>query len=362
MKIAFVVGARPQFIKVAMLSPLIRQRHTEVLIHTGQHYDDRMSGVFFRELGIPQPEYNLEVGSGGHGEQTGLMLARLEPILLAERPDLILIDGDTNSTIVGALAGAKLHIPVAHVEAGLRSFDRRMPEEINRVVADQLSEYLFCPTETAVAHLHREGIGASPGVPQHIYNTGDVMYDAVLHYAAMAEQQAAALFSRLEVTPGSYRLATVHRAANTDDLARLQAITRAFAAIAAADCPLIFPVHPRTHKVLAELDLPTNPHLKLIEPVTYLEMLALERGAQQILTDSGGVQREAYFLAVPCITLREETEWVETVANGWSRLVGADTGQIVTAAHSFQPPSGNPPPVFGDGHASEKIVNILEQS
>lgn len=361
-KVLTIVGARPQFIKAAPVSRALRQRHTEVLVHTGQHYDDNMSGVFFRELAIPPPDYNLEVGSGGHGVQTGAMLAKLEPLMLQERPDWVLIYGDTNSTMAGALAASKLHIPIAHVEAGLRSFDRRMPEEVNRLVADQLSSLLFCPTQTAMQNLEREGIGASPGVRQAAHNVGDVMYDAVIFNQRLAAERAAGYLASLGVQAGGYLLATVHRASNTDDPAKLGAIAAAFSQIASPELPIIFPVHPRTRKMLAGLDVTASPALKLIEPVGYLDMLTLEQHAKLILTDSGGVQKEAYFLAVPCLTLRDETEWVETVQSGWNRLVGTDTAAIVAAARDFGAPASQPPPLFGDGQASEKIVKIMEES
>ncbi len=362
MKILTIVVARPQFIKAAPVSRALRKQHTEVLVHTGQHYDDNMSGVFFRELGIPAPDYNLEVGSGGHGEQTGLMLQRLEPLAQQEQPDLLLVYGDTNSTLAGALTAAKLHIPLAHVEAGLRSFDRRMPEEVNRVVADQLSNLLFCPTRTAVDNLKREGIGNQPQVEQRIYEVGDVMYDAVLHNLALAEAKAAPLLAALGVRPQGYTLATVHRAANTDDPAHLRSIVAALARIGSVEQPVVFPLHPRTRKVMAALGIEMGAGVKLIEPVGYLEMLNLERNARLIITDSGGVQKEAYFLAIPCLTLRDETEWVETVASGWNRLVGTDTDKIVAAARDVAvqlvAPSP-PPPLFGDGHAGERIAQLI---
>ncbi len=363
MKILTIVGARPQFIKAAPVSRAIRKQHTEILVHTGQHYDDNMSGVFFRELGIPTPDYNLEVGSGGHGEQTGLMLQRLEPLVAQEQPDLLLVYGDTNSTLAGALTASKLHIPLAHVEAGLRSFDRAMPEEVNRVVADQLSNLLFCPTGTAVDNLKREGIASNPHIDQHIYEVGDVMYDAALHNLALAEAHAASLLTSIQVMPQGYTLATVHRAANTDDADHLRSIVAALNQIGSKTQPVIFPIHPRTRKVMATMGIAQGDAVRLIEPVGYLEMLNLERNARLIITDSGGVQKEAYFLAVPCLTLRNETEWVETVASGWNRLVGTDIDMIVAAAHDVwaqgSAPINPPPPLFGDGHAGERIAELL---
>ena len=352
MKTVTIVGARPQFIKAAPVTRLLRQVAEEVLVHTGQHYDRQMSAVFFDELRIPEPDYNLGVGSGSHGWQTGQMLIRIEKVLVAEQPDWVLIYGDTNSTVAGALAAVKLHIPVAHVEAGLRSYNRRMPEEHNRVLTDHASDVLFCPTATAVNNLAREGIG------QGVHLVGDVMYDAVLFNADLAERHATVL-ERLDLESGGYALATLHRPRNTDDLERLQTIVAAFSEI---QMPVVFPVHPRTRQRLADAGLESNlvqsRRPRLIDPVGYLDMLALEKNASLILTDSGGVQKEAYFFAVPCLTLREETEWVETVDSGWNLLVGADRNAIVEAARRFKP-EGIPPLSFGDGHAAGEIVDAL---
>ncbi len=349
MKVLSVVGARPQFIKAAPVSRALRRVAHEVLVHTGQHYDYGMSAIFFDELQIPPPDYNLEIGSGSHGWQTGQMLIRIEETLLKEQPDWVLVYGDTNSTLAGALAAAKLHIPLAHVEAGLRSFNRDMPEEHNRVLTDHAADLLLCPTQTAVDHLAREG------VTRGVHLVGDVMYDAVLYNIALAEQRAGVL-ARLGLEPGSYALATIHRPSNTDDPARLQAILAALRALA-ADYPVVFPVHPRTRQKLAGLDS-YEPNLHLIEPVGYLDMLLLERQARLILTDSGGVQKEAYFFAVPCLTLRRETEWVETVDTGWNRLVGNDLALIAQLAHDPKP-TGSPLPLFGDGHAADRIAALL---
>ncbi|MGQ9599932.1 MAG: non-hydrolyzing UDP-N-acetylglucosamine 2-epimerase [Anaerolineae bacterium] len=350
-KVASVVGARPQFIKAAPVSRALRQTANEVLIHTGQHYDHGLSAVFFEELSIPEPDYHLGVGSGSHGWQTGQMLIRLEETLLIERPDWVLVYGDTNSTLAGALAAVKLHIPVAHVEAGLRSFNRRMPEEPNRVLTDHISDLLFCPTRTAVDNLHREGIRRG------VHLVGDVMYDAVLQHLALAEGQSDIL-ARLGLEAGGYVLATIHRPGNTDDPTRLRAI---LAALSQIEWPVIFPAHPRTRQRIAEFGLELsqesqNP--RLIDPVGYLDMLILEKHARLILTDSGGVQKEAFFLAVPCLTVREETEWVETVETGWNRLVSPDPASILEAARRFRP-SGLPPPLLGDGHAAERIARLL---
>ncbi len=322
MKVATIVGARPQFIKAAPVSRALRQQHTEVLIHTGQHYDDAMSAVFFRELEIPAPDVNLGIGSGPHGQQTGAMLAGIEEVLLAEQPDWALVYGDTNSTLAGALAAAKLHIPLAHVEAGLRSFNRRMPEEINRVLTDHVSTLLFCPTQTAVNNLAAEGIA------QGVHLVGDVMHEALL-WAAERARTRSTILVRLGLQEKVYLLATVHRAENTDDPARLRAILDAFAAL---DEPIVFPVHPRTQARIEALGLKSKfRNLKSIAPVGYLDMVQLEQSARMILTDSGGIQKEAYWLGVPCVTLRDETEWVETVEAGWNVLVGAEMEQIVMA-------------------------------
>lgn len=349
-KIVSIVGARPQFIKAAPVSRVLRQQHAEVLLHTGQHYDHNMSAVFFEELGIPEPDYNLGIGSGPHGQQTGQMLEAIEKVLLDQRPDWVLVYGDTNSTLAGALAAVKLHIPVAHVEAGLRSFNRRMPEEHNRVLTDHAADLLLCPTETAVENLAREGI------TRGVHNVGDVMYDAVLHNIGIAGKRSTVL-RRLALKSGGYLLATVHRAENTDDPSRLAAIVEAFGAVQE---PIVFPAHPRTRSALGASGLSVPANVQLVEPVGYLDMLLLEKHARLILTDSGGVQKEAYFFAVPCVTLRDETEWVETVEAGWNVVVGADPQRIAAAVRSLRP-SGAPPEVFGDGRASERMVEIIAQ-
>ena len=324
MKVVSIIGARPQFIKCAPVSRALRKVAQEVLVHTGQHYDDSMSGVFFRELGISDPDYHLGIGSGPHGHQTGDMLKGVEEILLKEAPEMVLVYGDTNSTLAGALAAVKLHVPVVHVEAGLRSFNRRMPEEINRVVTDQLSTLLLCPTETAVENLRREG------VTQGVYVVGDVMYDALMDSVERA-QQTSTILERLRITPQGYLLATVHRADNTDQSTHLNGILSALNRLAGPDRMIVFPVHPRTRKQLEQISFSPSPYLLLIDPVPYLDMVCLESSAHVIVTDSGGIQKEAYWLGVPCITLREETEWVETVASGWNCLVGTATDRIVSA-------------------------------
>ncbi|MEM4218086.1 MAG: UDP-N-acetylglucosamine 2-epimerase (non-hydrolyzing) [Candidatus Methanomethylicaceae archaeon] len=358
MKIADIVGARPQFIKVA---PVLRaiQRHNkthpenpiqEVLVHTGQHYDYEMSGVFFDDLGLKPPDYHLGVGSGTHGYQTGEMLKRIEEVLLAEKPDVVMVYGDTNSTLAGALAAAKLRIPVAHVEAGLRSFNKRMAEEINRVLTDHISDLLFCPTQTAVENLRREGI------TQGVYLVGDVMYDAALQYLALAEQKSRIL-ERLGLRPKEYALATVHRAENADDPQRLRAIFAGLEAIAQAGLLVILPLHPRTRKQAEALGLSPN-GVRVLEPVSYLDMLLLEKNARVILTDSGGVQKEAFFFRVPCVTLREETEWVETVETGWNVLVGCDPERIVQAAQRASRGIKDTWPL-GEGRTAERIISLV---
>ncbi|WP_376790596.1 non-hydrolyzing UDP-N-acetylglucosamine 2-epimerase [Thermoflexus sp.] len=376
MKIVNIVGARPQFIKVAPILKAIEGHNRarpdvpihEVLVHTGQHYDYEMSQVFFDELGLKAPDYHLGVGSGTHGYQTGEMLKRIEEVLLREKPDWVLVYGDTNSTLAGALAAAKLHIRVAHVEAGLRSFNKRMPEEINRILTDHVSDCLFCPTETAVQNLAREGI------TKGVYLVGDVMYDAVQMYLAAAEDKSQIL-ETLALKPKEYALATVHRAENTDDPERLRNIMMGLKHIAQDGLRVIFPAHPRTRKAISDLSLDiSSSNLKVIGPVSYLDMLVLEKNARVILTDSGGVQKEAFFFRVPCVTLREETEWVETVEAGWNVLAGCDPERIAHASLAAQCSASSPyscsipfsprtplPPAtpYGDGRAGARIVMIL---
>ena len=352
MKIVSIVGARPQFIKSAAVSRLLRERHQEVLVHTGQHYDYEMSGVFFDGLDQPSPDVNLGVGSGSHGAQTGAMLKGIEGVLLGERPDYILIYGDTNSTLAGALAASKLSVPVAHVEAGLRSFNRRMPEEVNRVVADHLSTLLLCPSDTAVRNL------AAEGITRNVHLVGDVMLD-VLNWAKQGlAAKPSKILERVGLTKQCYLLATVHRSENTDDFSRLSQILNAFNSL---DEPVVFPVHPRARKAITDARCRIERHVRLIDPVGYLDMVALTSGARLLLTDSGGLQKEAYWLGVPCITMRDETEWVETVEAGWNTLVGSDSEKIVKAVHSFEP-SGSRPTLYGDGFAAVKCVNLLEAS
>ena len=353
MKLVSIVGARPQFIKAAVLSRALRRAHQEILVHTGQHYDDGMSAVFFRELAIPEPDVNLGVGSGSHAQQTGEMLAGIEAVLLRERPDAVVVYGDTNSTVAGALAAAKLVLPVAHVEAGLRSFNRAMPEEVNRVVADQLAACLLCPSANAVENLRREGIVSG------VHLVGDVMADALLDARVRAVGTSRVL-ETLALKSGHFLLVTVHRAENTDDLGRLAAIVAALGALGGAGETVVFPAHPRTRKALASLGVEPLPRVRIIEPVGYLDMVRLEGAARAILTDSGGVQKEAYWLGVPCVTLRDETEWVETVAHGWNVLAGADTERVVAAVRGLAPPAERPP-LYGDGHAAERAAAAIAE-
>ena len=350
MKIVSIVGARPQFIKCAPVSRELRKEHKEILVHTGQHYDHGMSAVFFEELAIPEPDYNLGIGSGTHGRQTGAMLGAIEDILEKEGPEIVLVYGDTNSTLAGALAAAKMHVPVAHVEAGLRSFDRRMPEEVNRVLTDHASDILFCPTTTAVRNL------AAEGVTEGVFLVGDVMVDAMNHNRAIAEERSRIL-EDAGVRPGEYLVVTVHRPSNTDSRENMAAI---IGALGEAGVPVVFPVHPRTRKFLLGYDLlaamPEN--IRITEPLGYLDMLRLMAHAKKILTDSGGVQKEAYMLGVPCITLRENTEWVETVEAGWNVLVGAEREGIVDVIRQFSP-GFLQKRIFGEGDASLRIREIL---
>lgn len=363
MKIVTIVGARPQFIKAAPVSRAIEEhnlqgkgsRIAEILVHTGQHYDYSMNQVFFEQLELCHPKYNLGVGSGKHGEMTGAMFSKIEAVLINEKPDWVLVYGDTNSTLAGALAAIKSHIPVAHVEAGLRSFNRRMPEEINRVVTDHISNILFCPTDTAVLNLEKEGITSG------VLNIGDVMYDAFLFNKTLSDQKSTIL-ADLELRPGSYCLATIHRQENTESPVRLNNIFAAFGQLADASCPFIVPLHPRTLKSLRQnkIAATANPHVRLIPPVSYLDMIAVETQARVILTDSGGVQKEAYFCQVPCVTMRDETEWTETVEAGWNHLSGANLSNII-GAFQLALNSGNPNKdgLYGKGGASQLILSEL---
>jgi UDP-GlcNAc3NAcA epimerase len=350
MKILSVVGARPQFIKAAAVSNVLRTMHKEILVHTGQHYDENMSKVFFDELQIPKPDYDLGIGSGGHGHQTGSMLIKLEEIYLQEKPDLVLVYGDTNSTLAGALCASKLLIPVAHVEAGLRSFNKNMPEEQNRILTDHISSLLLVPTNAAVKNLENEGI------VNNVYNVGDVMYDAVEHFKSIAGAKSNIL-SRLELQKNDYVLTTIHRAENTDDINRLSNIIMA---LNESSGKFVLPLHPRTKKYIQSYNLILNDNIKIIDPIGYLDMINLESWASKIVTDSGGVQKEAYFMSKPCITLRDETEWIETVEVGWNTLVGTNKNEIINAIESFQPKRGRTN-IFGDGNAASKILNIIDK-
>lgn len=347
MKIVSVIGARPQFVKAATISRVIASQPgiREIILHTGQHYDDNMSDIFFTELKIPKPDYNLGVGSGSHATQTGKMLTGIEEVLLREKPDWTLLYGDTNSTVAGALAATKVHIPVAHVEAGLRSFNRIMPEEINRIVTDRISDLLFAPTETAVHNLRNEGLG------DITHFTGDVMFDSVLFYQQLITRHPENY--TIPGLPETYLLATIHRAENTDNEENM---TNIFSAFGQIPYPIILPVHPRTRKSLASYTLPAN--LILTDPVSYLRMLALVSKAQKVLTDSGGLQKEAYFLEKPCITLRTETEWVETLHDGWNVVTATNPDAILSAV--MAPFPGKPVSSgFGHGNAAETILELL---
>jgi len=348
--IASIVGARPQFVKAASVSRALAADFKEVLIHTGQHYDYGMSEVFFKEMEMRAPDFNLGIGGGSQGEQTGRMLLELEKVFGSVKPDCVLVYGDTNSTLAAALAAAKMRIPLAHVEAGLRSYNRAMPEEINRVLTDHVSNILFCPTDTAVENLKKEGITSD------VYRVGDVMYDALLHNLEMARGRSKIL-KQLDLKKGQYALATVHRAANTDDRGRMHSIFQAFSSLSTQ---VVFPLHPRTRKMIGEWNLTVNSNVKIVEPVGPLDMLSLEENANCILTDSGGVQKEAYLLGVRCLTLREETEWVETVDAGWNKLVGVDPAGTRGYFESWHP-SGPRTSFYGDGNASGKICAVLKQ-
>lgn len=351
MKIVSVIGARPQFIKYAPLSKELRKNHHDVLVHTGQHYDYNMNKVFFDELDIATPDYNLDIGSGTHAHQTGEMLKGIEDILIKEQPSLVMVYGDTNSTLAGALAAAKLHVKVAHVEAGLRSFDKSMPEEINRILADHCSDYLFCPTQTAVNNLKVEGI------TDGVYLTGDVMVDALNSNKEIAERSD--ILDKLGLSSKPYLVVTLHRASNTDVRQNLANIVQSLIELGKMGELIIFPVHPRTIKILKEYGLydMVKTGVKVIEPLGYFDFLKLLNHARKILTDSGGIQKEAYILKVPCITLRENTEWVETVQDGWNVLAGTDTYKIVELARYFEPKSPNSN-LYGRG-SCEKISGII---
>ena len=367
MKIVSIVGARPQFIKAAPVSRALKGHCREILVHTGQHYDINMSEIFFSELNIPRPDYNLEVGSGLHGQQTGLILMKAEKVMIKEKPDLVLVYGDTNSTLAGALAASKLHIPVAHVEAGLRSFNMKMPEEQNRIIADHLSKLLFCPTVTAVNNLQNEGI------TKKVFNVGDVMYDAVLYNIRQIEKKYSmqTCLGKLRLIDGfsekaaplttiqanAYYLATIHRAENTDSDERLQAILRSLGELR---LPVILPLHPRTKKIISKSPDIIPKNICFVEPIGYQEMLYLTKNAKVIITDSGGLQKEAYFLNVPCVTVRNETEWLETLEGRWNVLSRPDA--IAAHVERTDMVRNTPKSMFGDGGAAEKIAAIISEN
>lgn len=371
-KLLTIIGARPQIIKAAAISRAIQTKFAdqvqEKILHTGQHYDENMSGVFFNELGIPQPDYNLHVGSGKHGEQTAKMIAGIEQVLLSEHFDGVIVYGDTNSTLAAAVAAGKLHVPIYHVEAGLRSFNMAMPEEQNRIVCDHLSTILFAPTQTAVDNLVREGM---PNKNHRVVLSSDVMYDNALYFAEMAERKAERLRGREEEgnrkkEEGKFVLVTIHRDNNTDDAKRLEAIVRAILTIADEGHEIVMPLHPRTRKLLpqnlsADLyeRLTTHEHIQILPPASFFEILMLEKHAQVVMTDSGGVQKEAFFFETPCVILRPETEWVEIVEAGAGILADADEERIVKAYHELSGRKVQFPKLFGDGHAAERIVEEI---
>lgn len=354
MKILTVIGARPQFIKASVVSRALRAEGLlEVVIHTGQHYDANMSDIFFDQLGIPRPDYLLDINGGGHGEMTGRMMSEIESIIFRERPALLLVYGDTNSTLAGALAAAKLHVPVCHVEAGLRSFDMGMPEEINRVLTDRVSQILFCPTETAVKNLHDEGYPIK-GTDARIIQCGDVMQDSALLFSGQERQP------QNFTLPDGYILATIHRAENTDDPARMSGIVSALNDLHATLRPVVLPLHPRTRKLAAEAGEEFKVHL--LEPVGYLEMLWLLKRAGLVITDSGGLQKEAFFFSKPCVTMREQTEWTELIDSGANMLAGADSASIRKAASFMLDKNiSDPRQLYGGGVASKNIAVYIKE-
>ena len=374
MKLVTIIGARPQIIKAAALSRAIRSHYAdqiqEVIIHTGQHYDDNMSQVFFNELNIPRPDYNLHVGSASHGVQTARMTEGIEALLIKERPDFIILYGDTNSTLAGAVAAAKIHVPIVHIEAGLRSFNKAMPEEINRIVCDHCSTLLFSPTLAGVENLKHEGFPMDNDGPYTIdnpkvYHCGDIMYDNSLYFAHIAEKKTD-IMQRLELASKPFILATIHRDSNTDHPERLSAIFKALIQLS-SECPIVLPLHPRTNKLLKtnlyetlQKQISNSPNIKLIPSVSFLEMIALERNTQLVMTDSGGVQKEAYFFKKPGIILRPETEWVEIVETGNAILADADESRIMQAWQHFKDnPPTTFPEIFGDGHAAEFMLEQM---
>lgn len=359
MKIATVVGARPQFIKAAAVSRILRDFHNEILIHTGQHYDQNMSDIFFNELSIPKPDYNLGVGSGSHAKQTADMLVGIEDVLIREEPDLLMVYGDTNSTLAGALAASKIHIPIAHIEAGLRSFNMKMPEEQNRILTDRISAFLFCPTETAVKNLLDEGI------KNRVYNVGDVMCDAVIFYIKKAKEYSADYyFSRLTGLfrnidkPDKWYMTTIHRAENTDDIIKISEILNALERL---EYKVIFPVHPRTKSLVKQINDNENyKNILFVEPIGYLDMLYFTKNAVKVITDSGGLQKEAYILNTPCITVRDQTEWVETLNGNHNILCKPSTHDIINKVLYTIIDTKNKSNYYGNGDAANKIVQLLK--
>ena len=349
MKIISVVGARPQFIKLAILSKEIRENHNEIIIHTGQHYDDNMSKYFFEEMQIAKPDYNLNIGSGSHRKQTAEMLIGLEDIFLHQKPDVVITFGDTNTTLATGLAATKLNIPVAHVEAGLRSHNREMPEEINRILTDHISDYLFAPTLTAMENIKIENLYGKP------FLVGDVMYDSLLYYGKIAEQKSRIL-KNLKLKQKEYILLTLHRPYNVDNIQKLQNI---FSALKQTKRFIVLPVHPRSRKMIESTNTIIPENISIIEPLGYLDFIFLQKHSEKIITDSGGIQKEAYLNGIPCITIRPETEWIETVKAGWNVLVGDKKDQLIENCLHFKP-SHNRPRYFGDGNSSKKIISILE--
>jgi UDP-GlcNAc3NAcA epimerase len=349
MKILTVVGARPQFIKAAPVSLELRKFHKEILVHTGQHYDKNMSDIFFHDLGIPNPDYNLEVGSQSHAQQTANIMTKLEDIIIKEKPDCVLLYGDTNSTLAGAITASKLNIKIIHIEAGLRSFDMAMPEEVNRIITDKLSSLLFVPTDAGIENLTNEGI------KEGVYLVGDVMLDAVLKYIKTAEQKSKVLEEN-NLKKNEYILLTMHRPSITDDMDRMKNVLEI---IEKSGKKCIFPIHPRTRSYLqSHLNDEMKQSIKIIDPVGYIDSLWLMKNAEMLITDSGGMQKESYMLQTPCITIRENTEWVETLDTGWNYLAGYDIDKLKGAIDNFKP-KGKQSAIFGDGKASEKIVEII---
>lgn len=378
-RIVTIIGARPQIIKAAAVSRAIRSKYvnkvSEVIVHTGQHYDENMSKVFFDELEIPSPDYNLNTGSGSHGRQTASMIEGIEQILEKEKPDALILYGDTNSTLAGAIAASKIHIPVVHIEAGLRSFNKKMPEEINRILCDHVSTLLFSPTKAGYSNLLKEGFKKNNRPPYsadnpRIYHCGDVMYDNSLYFSSLAEKRSAVMQTH-GLRPGSFVLCTIHRNTNTDDPKRMNNLFGALLQIVKKEkVDIVLPLHPRTSKMLSSQlnpkmyeELQNNSSIKLLPPVSFLDMIALEKNALMVLTDSGGVQKEAFFFKKPCIILRSETEWIELVKCGAARIADADPKKILSAFNYFRKKKGLKFPVlFGNGKASEFIVGEILKS